>query len=451
MDEVPQTGWHQSAPSGGSYTVTLALEQTLENLDFGNYQLASVRGQKFHDHDRSGFQSSFDEPGLNGWAIRLLAADGTVVASGITHDDDLNSNGTIDPQFERGRYELEDVPPGTYTLEEVLQPGWQATAPPSGAYTVTLESGKTIFRVFGNVGGDIHGQKFHDVNLNGVRDTGEVGLDGWTIRLVDASGTVVTSALTDDLDLNGDGSIDDETERGLYWFFDVLPWLYTVEEVLQTGWAPTAPSSGSQSVELLSSPVVEDVDFGNVRLGSIHGQKFLDPDANGVNDDLGAVGLNGWTIRLLDSTGTVVATQVTDDHELDFSFGIDPATERGLYWFEDVPPGTYTVDEVPQTGWHQSAPSGGSYTVTLALEQTIENLDFGNYQLASVRGQKFHDHDRSGFQSSLDEPGLNGWTIRLLAADGTLARIHRWTGMDGVRTAEGGEGVTGAMIRARFG
>ena len=29
----------------------------------------------------------------------------------------------------------------------------------------------------------------------------------------------------------------------------------------------------------------------------------------------------------------------------------------------------------------------------------------------------------------------------------TLARIHRWTGMDGVRAAEGGEGVTGAMIR----
>ena len=29
----------------------------------------------------------------------------------------------------------------------------------------------------------------------------------------------------------------------------------------------------------------------------------------------------------------------------------------------------------------------------------------------------------------------------------SLARIHRWTGMDGVRAAEGGEGVTGAMIR----
>ena len=31
-----------------------------------------------------------------------------------------------------------------------------------------------------------------------------------------------------------------------------------------------------------------------------------------------------------------------------------------------------------------------------------------------------------------------------------LSRIHRWTGMDGVRTAEGGEGVTGAIIRARI-
>ena len=39
-----------------------------------------------------------------------------------------------------------------------------------------------------------------------------------------------------------------------------------------------------------------------------------------------------------------------------------------------------------------------------------------------------------------------------LAGDRTygVTRIHRWTGMDGVRTAEGGEGVTGAMIRARI-
>ena len=37
-----------------------------------------------------------------------------------------------------------------------------------------------------------------------------------------------------------------------------------------------------------------------------------------------------------------------------------------------------------------------------------------------------------------------GAEVDVIAA---LARIHRWTGMDGVRAAEGGEGVTGAMIR----
>ena len=43
---------------------------------------------------------------------------------------------------------------------------------------------------------------------------------------------------------------------------------------------------------------------------------------------------------------------------------------------------------------------------------------------------------RSG--ESQEEAAIRGFTE---------ARIHRWTGMDGVRAAEGGEGVTGAMIR----
>ena len=53
-----------------------------------------------------------------------------------------------------------------------------------------------------------------------------------------------------------------------------------------------------------------------------------------------------------------------------------------------------------------------------------------------------------------------GWqgAVKQAASTNTMSRfetevltlIHRWTGMDGVRTAEGGEGVTGAMIRARI-
>ena len=40
--------------------------------------------------------------------------------------------------------------------------------------------------------------------------------------------------------------------------------------------------------------------------------------------------------------------------------------------------------------------------------------------------------------------------ITVLCTKSSLARIHRWTPIDSVRTAKGGEGVTGAMIRARI-
>ncbi len=56
-----------------------------------------------------------------------------------------------------------------------------------------------------------------------------------------------------------------------------------------------------------------------------------------------------------------------------------------------------------------------------------------------------------GAGSSVISLQMVPWALRRHRSLGVdLARIHRWTGMDGVRTAEGGEGVTGAMIRARI-
>ena len=43
--------------------------------------------------------------------------------------------------------------------------------------------------------------------------------------------------------------------------------------------------------------------------------------------------------------------------------------------------------------------------------------------------------------------GKNALQMKHICKFSASARIHRWTGMDGVRAAEGGEGVTGAMIR----
>ena len=63
------------------------------------------------------------EPGLPGWTIDLLDSAGAIVATTVT---DANGN-----------YSFTDVGPGTYTVQEELQPGWIQTSPaPPGTYTI---------------------------------------------------------------------------------------------------------------------------------------------------------------------------------------------------------------------------------------------------------------------------------------------------------------------------
>ena len=51
-----------------------------------------------------------------------------------------------------GEYGFTGLPsPATYVVREVLLPGWEQTAPPSGSYTVTLAAGQNVTgRDFGN-------------------------------------------------------------------------------------------------------------------------------------------------------------------------------------------------------------------------------------------------------------------------------------------------------------
>ena len=56
---------------------------------------------------------------------------------------------------------------------------------------------------------------------------------------------------------------------------------------------------------------------------------------------------------------------------------------NGYYYFLGLVPGTYTVTETGQPGWNQTAPAGGSYTVTLGPQQQINGQDFGNYYQTS--------------------------------------------------------------------
>ena len=96
----------------------------------------------------------------------------------------------------------------------------------------------------------ICGRKWHDLNADGIGDSGEPAMNGWTIELIDQDGQVVATRLTADVDLNGDGQIDPDTESGRYCFDALKPGTFTLREVSREGWVQSAPADPEFKVEL---------------------------------------------------------------------------------------------------------------------------------------------------------------------------------------------------------
>ncbi|OGV08464.1 MAG: hypothetical protein A2499_04710 [Stygiobacter sp. RIFOXYC12_FULL_38_8] len=338
--------------------------------------LGSICGLKFNDLNGDGRKTD-DEPGLPNWTINL---SGAANMTATTND--------------KGEYCFDNLKPGTYTLTEVNQTGWLQTMPYPSSYTVILSSGERVVgKYFGNKLdtsvklGSICGMKFNDLNGDGRKTNDEPGLPNWTIIL---SGAANMTAVTND--------------KGEYCFYKLKPGTYTITEVNQTGWLQTAPYPNTFTIVLQPGESVVGQDFGNkldttVRLGSICGMKFNDLNGDGKKGS-DEPGLPNWTINL---TGTANMTAVTDD--------------RGEYCFYNLRPGKYTISEVFQNGWIQTAPSTGMYSFELASGEHLVNMNFGNkidtsVKLGSICGMKFNDFNGDGKKGD-DEPGLPNWVIIL--------------------------------------
>jgi hypothetical protein len=153
-------------------------------------------------------------------------------------------------------------------------------------------------------------------------------------------------------------------EFGRYWFMDLTGGVYTITEVLQTGWEQTWPPAGYYSFLLNPSQTIEGLNFGNrpEPVGGIHGAKWLDENGNGVWDP-NEPGLPGWTI-ILEGSNDLSLSTVTD--------------EFGRYWFMDLPGAVYTITELLLSGWEQTWPPAGQYNFLHDPPQSIDGLDFGN-------------------------------------------------------------------------
>ncbi len=266
VTEVQQAGWTQTTPVA-PYVLSPNSGEVMTGVDFGNRNLAEIRGVKFDDDDGDGVKDP-DEVGIGGITIYI----------------DTNGNNVPDAgepsaltEVDTGAYSIANVEPdAAHTVREHVPsfpvPGaadpWSAQTYPAGdgSWTITPDPGEVVTGVdFGNfiVRAEIHGIKYDDRDADGVRDAGEPGLDGWTIYL----------------DANGDGVLDAgefstvTAGGGLYAFTDLHPidWQglagrdYEVREVPQPDWVQTAPAS-PHILTLLPGVVFNDIDLGNHRL-----------------------------------------------------------------------------------------------------------------------------------------------------------------------------------------
>ena len=295
----------------------------------------------------------------------------------------------------------------TYDLDGVATPSSATLSLAAGASRTDVDFG---YKHTGSVGDRV----WLDTNGNGVQDAGEAGINGVTVQLLNAGGTVVATTTT-----SGDGN---------YTFNNLAAGNYTVKIVassLPAGTAPTFDLDGIASANqagftLAAGASRTDVDFGYKYTGSIGDRVWLDTNANGAQD-AGEAGINGVTVQLLDGGGNVLATATTSGD--------------GNYTFNNLAGGSYTVRIVASSLPAGVAPSfdldgiatANQASFTLAAGANRTDVDFGYKQTGSVGDRVWLDANGDGNQDA-GEAGINGVTVQLLNAANTVVATATTSG-----------------------
>jgi hypothetical protein len=222
---------------------------------------------------------------------------------------------------------------------------------------------------------NISGFKVNDTNGDNIWDSGEMGIENWNIKLLNATtGTQIASTPTD--------------ASGFYEFMNLAPGVYNATEEMKAGFTPSGATFRVITIENMD---VTDVNFLNhvtvtptptptitptptptptPTAGSISGFKINDLNGNG-RWDADEAGLAGWNIRLI---GIVPGTA-----------GINKETttdDLGFYSFENLPAGMYLVVETLKGGYVPS----GSPVLVVNLENGMNSMNnnFTNRPISSL-------------------------------------------------------------------
>ncbi len=330
--------------------VTLAAGERNMTLDAGLHlrrvEPASIGNGVWLDLDRNG-QWDMNEVGVPGVDVRLLDQDGSALMSSKTNAQGFYHFSNLLP----GTYQLEFAPPVGFSFTEAhlgddeadsdanVQSGQTATVTlTSGTISQTVFAGLTVSQTVAA----ILGIAWHDTDLDGLQESGEGGVPGVLIQLLDANGNYFAETLT--------------ANDGIYQFPNLLPLTYSLS-FQATGYEFTKADIGSEgngggsNIDPISG-ISEQIIFGDgefvtsINAGlaartitrtaesntaSLGDSVWEDIDLDGVRDS-DEPAFADTLVRLLNPQGELIA-------------GVR-SNANGLYRFDNLLAGEYFVEFV---------------------------------------------------------------------------------------------------------
>ncbi len=391
--EIQPTGYFQGSQHAGNgggddsladwiKSIYVTPGSALIDYDFCEIPPGSIAGSVFVDNDQDCIFDSGEAP-INGVTITLLDATGNTVATTQTDT--------------QGRYQFVGLRPGTYTVKQSQPAGFLQGGQKAGSGGGDDSQQDAISQIILSAGSElvnydfceitpasIAGNIYVDLDEDCIRDANEQPIAGVTVTLLDQAGNVVATAQTD--------------AAGRYSFGNLRPGQYSVRESQPSGYFQGGQRAGSgggdastqdviSSISLSPGSQLVDYDFCELLPGSIAGIVFADLDFDCIHDVSEAT-LSGVSVELLDGTGSVVASTLTN--------------AQGAYSFTNLRPGTYTVREIQPAGYFhggQVAPATGGddsqddliSQIRVGSSQAITEANFCELPPAQISGFVFQD------------------------------------------------------------
>ena len=406
----------------------------VREMNVGVIYPATVSGTVYQDDDFSGTLTG-KEKIVTGYLVKLYNEKGEMVA--------------MDKTSVKGKYELTDVPPGNYSLGVTALSGYAFTRLGEGNVILNRTNGEGYSELFHvdlkekKTGMDIgmirpatvRGSVFADKNDNGVRDSGENGLPGVTVRLMGEDGEAFSA------EIGADGNyLFDAVMPGTYYLEYDLPANAVFARVKEGGNTITGDGTGqSATFEMASGIEKTGPVCGVLTLGRVEGTAYQDHDGNGIRTE-GEEATAGLTITLSPSRAELEEVTATTG-------------EDGSFILDALRPDNYTLTvscqdqhvlsrtdslKLPLTAGKNTQ----STELAVPMGSVWKDQQLGTVIPAALSGQLWLDENNNGlFDAGEKTPA--GYTV-------TVTDNHSGKVFDQLRTDANGYYSTSGMIPGDF-